>query len=341
MPRIWLDYCKFLANQKLVTRTRETYDRALRALPVTQHERIWKEYLAFVRGVGVPAMAVRVYRRYLKLNTRAIHDYVAFLLAADEHDEAARQLVVAIDSGIELKSSDSTADTSERALWLKLVELVASNAARVSSVRLEPVVRSALQRFTNDAARLWIALADYAIRLGNFEKARDVFEEALVSVMTVRDFSQIWDAYTRFEDELIAAQMESGNDADEGTFELRLARYEALIERQPFLLNSVLLRQNISNVHEWHKRVALYQERGDAAQVVATYTEALTSVDAAAADGKLHSLWVAFAKWYEAQAQLDTARDILQRATAAPNHAVDELVTVHCEAAELELRHGE
>ena len=84
---------------------------------MTQHERIWKEYLAFVRGVGVPAMAVRVYRRYLKLNTRAIHDYVAFLLAADEHDEAARQLVVAIDSGIELKSSDSTADTSERALW--------------------------------------------------------------------------------------------------------------------------------------------------------------------------------------------------------------------------------
>ena len=122
---------------------------------------------------------------------------------------------------------------------------------------------------------------------------------------------------------------------------MRLARYEALIERQPFLLNSVLLRQNISNVHEWHKRVALYQERGDAAQVVATYTEALTSVDAAAADGKLHSLWVAFAKWYEAQAQLDTARDILQRATAAPYHAVDELVTVHCEAAELELRHGE
>ena len=34
-----------------------------------------------------------------------------------------------------------------------------------------------------------------------------MFEEALVSVMTVRDFSQIWDAYTRFEDELIAAQM--------------------------------------------------------------------------------------------------------------------------------------
>ena len=40
--------------------------------------------------------------------------------------------------------------------------------------------------------------------------------------------------------------------------ELRLARFEQLIARRPLLLNSVLLRQNPHNVHEWHKRVKLY-----------------------------------------------------------------------------------
>lgn len=38
---------------------------------------------------------------------------------------------------------------------------------------------------------LWNALADYYIRQGNFEKARDVYEEAIGTVMTVRDFSQV------------------------------------------------------------------------------------------------------------------------------------------------------
>lgn len=47
--------------------------------------------------------------------------------------------------------------------------------------------------------------------------------------------------------------------------ELRLARFEQLIARRPLLLNSVLLRQNPHNVHEWHKRVKLYD--GNARQV--------------------------------------------------------------------------
>ena len=310
MPRLWEDYCRFLSDQRLVTRTREAFDRALRALPVTQHERIWKLYLEFVRRVNIPALAVRVQRRYLKLNVTAIHDYVDYLISAGFADEAARQLVVAIDSGIQLprrkkraaSAADSTAADNdaksieakrdaiaggERRLWLTLIDLCAKHASQVRSVRLEPVVRSALDRFKDESARLWIALADYSIRLGNFDRARDVFEEALATVSSVRDFSQLWDAYSRFEDELIAALMEraqaagTADDASEtAAFERRLARYERLIERQPFLLNAVLLRQNKHNVHEWHKRVSLYKAKGDMETVLKTYQEALTTVDA-------------------------------------------------------------
>ena len=45
MPRIWIDYCKFLTKQGKVTRTRRVFDRALRALPPTQHDRIWPLYI--------------------------------------------------------------------------------------------------------------------------------------------------------------------------------------------------------------------------------------------------------------------------------------------------------
>ena len=68
MPRIWIDYCQFLVDQCKVTRSRRTFDRALRALPITQHRRIWPIYLKFVRKYHIPETAVRVYRRYLKVS---------------------------------------------------------------------------------------------------------------------------------------------------------------------------------------------------------------------------------------------------------------------------------
>lgn len=67
MPRIWVDYVQFLMDQGKITRTRRTFDRALRALPITQHNRIWPIYLKFVRLYDLPETAVRVYRRHLKV----------------------------------------------------------------------------------------------------------------------------------------------------------------------------------------------------------------------------------------------------------------------------------
>lgn len=45
MPRVWLDYLELLMEQKQVTGARRAFDRALAALPITQHDRIWALYL--------------------------------------------------------------------------------------------------------------------------------------------------------------------------------------------------------------------------------------------------------------------------------------------------------
>lgn len=49
MPRIWLDYLEMLVEQKLITKARHTFDRALTSLPITQHDRVWILYLVSSR----------------------------------------------------------------------------------------------------------------------------------------------------------------------------------------------------------------------------------------------------------------------------------------------------
>lgn len=60
--------------------------------------------------------------------------------------------------------------------------------------------------------RLWAALADFYIRQGLYEKARDVYEEGLTTVITVRDFSLIFDTLTQFEESLLQHQLQNAPD---------------------------------------------------------------------------------------------------------------------------------
>lgn len=51
-----------------------------------------------------------------------------------------------------------------------------------------------------------------------YVQARDVYEEAIQTVVTVRDFSQVFDSYADFEEKTINARMETtsemGGDED-------------------------------------------------------------------------------------------------------------------------------
>ncbi|KAE8619523.1 hypothetical protein XENTR_v10009831 [Xenopus tropicalis] len=338
MPRIWLDYCQFLMDQCKITRTRRTFDRALRALPITQHHRIWPLYLRFVRAHPLPETAVRVYRRYLKLSPENAEEYIEYLRSIDRLDEAASRLATIVNQdGFVSKEGKSNYQ-----LWQELCTLLSQHPGSVRSLDAAAIIRGGLTRFTDQRGKLWCALAEYHTRSGHFEKARDVYEESIQTVTTVRDFTQVFDSYAQFEESVIAAKMETVSDLgkeddDDLDLELRLARFEQLIERRPLLLNAVLLRQNPHNIHEWHKRVQLYQDKPH--EIINTYTEAVQTVNPAKATGKPHSLWVAFAKFYEDNGQIEDARAILQRATLVQYTHVDELASVWCQFGEMELRH--
>ncbi|XP_057264883.1 pre-mRNA-splicing factor SYF1-like, partial [Pezoporus wallicus] len=73
--------------------------------------------------------------------------------------------------------------------------------------------------------------------------------------------------------------------------------------------------------------------------IIHTYTEAVRTVDPFKATGRPHGLWVAFARFYEDNGQLEDARTILTKATRVRFRHVEDLAAVWCEYGEMELRH--
>ncbi|KAL0374274.1 UNVERIFIED_CONTAM: Pre-splicing factor SYF1 [Sesamum radiatum] len=370
MPRIWIMYLQSLTQQKLITKTRRTFDRALCALPVTQHDRIWEYYLIFVSQKGVPIeTSLRVYRRYLKYDPCHIEDFIEFLINSELWQEAAERLagVLNDDQFFSIKGK------TKHRLWLELCDLLTQHASEISGLNVDAIIRGGIRKFTDEVGRLWTSLADYYIRRGLLEKARDIFEEGMTTVITVRDFSVIFDAYSQFEESMLSIKMETLEDSDDEDNEengeeeeeeeeddrldieklrkridkfwlkddkdvdLRLARLEYLMDRRPELANSVLLRQNPHNVEQWHRRIKLFE--GNPTKQILTYTEAVRTVDPMKAVGKPHTLWVAFAKLYESHKDVSNARVIFDKAVQVNYKTVDHLASVWCEWAEMELRH--
>ncbi|OAD60169.1 Pre-mRNA-splicing factor SYF1 [Eufriesea mexicana] len=330
MPRIWMDYCILMTEQCYITRTRQVFDRALRALPITQHHRIWPLYIEFLKKHNIYETAVRVFRRYLKLAPEDTEEYIEYLISIERLDEAAVKLAQIVNQD----DFVSKHGKSNHQLWNELCDLISKNPSKIKSLNVDAIIRGGLRRYTDQLGPLWNSLADYY--------ARDIYEEAIQTVTTVRDFTQVFDAYAQFEELSLSKRMEEAakypTEDDDIDLELRLARFEHLMERRLLLLNSVLLRQNPHNVQEWHKRVRLYE--GQPHEIINTYTEAVQTVQPQLAVGKLHTLWVEFGKFYEENGQIADARVVFEKATHVPYTKVDDLASVWCEWAEMEIRHG-
>jgi pre-mRNA-splicing factor SYF1 len=345
MPRIWELYLKFLTLQPLVTTTRRTFDRALRALPITQHNRIWSLYRPFANSAAGNT-AVRIWRRYMQAHPEDAEDFIELLIQTGAYTEAARRYIAVLDN-IRFASKHGKGHYE---LWSEMVDMLVEHASDVESghdsgLDVDRIIRSGISRFSDQRGKLWAGLATYWIRRGSFERARDVFEEGITTVMTVRDFTLVFDSYTEFEESVISTLMEiatkraeSGVEDENADFELdiRMMRFEHLMDRRPFLLNDVLLRQNPNNVSEWEKRVALW---GDNKQEVAqTYTDAIAAVHPKRAVGYFHQLWASYAKFYERGGDIRNARIIMEKAVKVPFKSVAELADMWIEWAEMELR---
>ncbi|KAF2102880.1 TPR-like protein [Rhizodiscina lignyota] len=345
MPRIWEMYLKFLMLQPLVTTTRKTFDRALRALPITQHNRIWALYRPFALSASGES-AVKIWRRYMQIHPEHAEDFIQLLVDMRQYTEAVKRYIEILNNP-RFKSKEAKGPFQ---FWTEMLELIIDHAKEIDTgddvgIDVDRIIRSGINKFSDQRGILWVGLARYWINKGDYERARDVFEEGITTVMTVRDFSIVFDTYAETEEALIGIKMdEAAARSSKGTtngnadleLDIRMMRFEQLMDRRPFLVNDVLLRQNPNNVNEWEKRVGLWGDNREAAEK--TYEDAIAAIDPKKAVGKFHELWANYAKFYEEVGDLVGARKIMEKAVRIPFKSVAELAETWVAFAELELR---
>ena len=273
-------------------------------------------------------------------------DYIALLVDLGHYSEAVKSYMEILNN----PRFHSKHGKGNFQLWSEMVDLLVEKANEVdkddtAGIDVENIVRSGIDRFADQRGKLWAGLATYWIIRGNFERARDVFEEGITTVMTVRDFTLVFDAYAEFEESIIGTLMDAAavrsengkvNEDADLDLDIRMMRFEQLMDRRPFLVNDVLLRQNPNNVVEWEKRVALWGENKQ--EVVQTYTNAIAAVQPRKAVGRFHELWLNYARLYEDGGDLRNARIIMEKAVKVPFKSVAELAETWCGWAEMELR---
>jgi pre-mRNA-splicing factor SYF1 len=355
MPRIWLDYLEFLVEQKAVTLTRRTFNRSLQALPITQHSRIWSLCISFFSQPDIPKeTSIRLFQRYLQIEPSYTEEYITFLKNAGLWIETAKKMLEVVNND-EFRSLEGK---NKFQFWLELCDIITKHSENIKDLQVEEIMRDGIIKFADEVGRLWISLADYHIRRGLFERARDIYEEGINTVITVRDFSLIFDAYAHFEESVLLAKIEAQNvkfkdeafnNADDSNerisvlnaecdLDLLLAKLDFLMVRRPLLVSSVILRQNPHNVSEWHKRVIIGEEIP--MKQIATYSDAVNTIDISKATGKPHSLWCSFAKFYERHQDYEMSTIIYERAVSEPFLWLDDLAYVYCEWVETELKHN-
>ena len=279
----------------------------------------------------------------MQVHPEDAEDFIELLIEQGRYDEAVGRYIDILNN----PRFRSKAGKGHFQLWSEMVDLMVAHAKEIKFINIdvEKIIRSGIEKFADQRGKLWAGLATYWIARGNFERARDIFEEGITTVMTVRDFTLIFDSYVEFEESIIGTLMDaaavraekgiSNGDAD-FDLDIRMMRFEQLMDRRPFLVNDVLLRQNPSNVNEWEKRVALWGDNKK--ELVQTYTDAIAAIHPKKAVGKFHLLWANYAKLYEEDGDLGTARVIMDKAVKVPFKSVAELAEMWCEWAEMELR---
>ena len=289
---------------------------------------------------------MKIWRRYMQIHPEDAEDFIELLIEMSHYTEAVKQYMTILNNP-KFRSKNGK---GEYQLWSEMVDLLVVHAKEVETgdeigIDVERIIRSGIERFADQRGKLWSGLATYWITRGSFEKARDVFEEGITTVMTVRDFTLIFETYVEFEEtitgqlmEEAAARSEKGIVDENADFDLdiRMMRFEQLMDRRPFLINDVLLRQNPNNVSEWNVRIGLWGDNKQ--EVVQTYTDAIAAVQPKRAVGRFHELWASYAKFYEKGGDIRNARVIMEKAVKVPFKSVAELADMWIEWAEMELR---
>jgi hypothetical protein len=101
-----------------------------------------------------------------QIEPEAVEDYIEYLVSVERYQEAAQRLADLLNDEYFV----SEKGLSNHQLWVQLCNLLSQHSRHITGLKADAIMREGIRRFTNEVGRLWVALAEYYIRLGNFEK---------------------------------------------------------------------------------------------------------------------------------------------------------------------------
>lgn len=185
----------------MLSKTRSVYNWSFRNLPLTQHEKIWHKFSLWAMRLDNHSTAMKVVPRYLQLNPDFKENYSDYLKERKLYDECILMLMKIMSD----ERYHSKKGLTKKDFFFEMVELISQHPDDIMSIPGDLKIRECLEAYPEDSGKLWVKLSDYYIRLGDFDKARDTLEEALNKIDNAKDFGIIFNAYVKFEQEMITA----------------------------------------------------------------------------------------------------------------------------------------
>lgn len=333
----------------------------------------------------VPSTAVHIWNRYWRYvadhsNSVKASEYIGVLQRCRQFDLLASVLASlasnqsAITAGIISPQIDESPESQTDAVdppiieeshyWRLFCNLVSKKEAakaivqtKVDQILLQAIdqaniasefhkVRMHHRRPVNATGVLWNALAMWHIHNKRLDEARTCYQRALKSVPTMRDFSLVFDAYSKMEETLLNIDMtlkKKSNKISSSDLDARLDAYEKLLLDRPFLASDVCLRQQPHNVALWREHVRLYidsENKGTRTidQVKDAFETAISTIDPRRRTVAFYdSLWIDYAEWIQTRLKdVSLAKAIYRRAIEYPFSKEDELARLWIAFAELE-----
>ncbi len=218
MPMIWVNYIQFLMEQNLVTKTRLIVNKSLQMLPVTQHKKIWDIYIPWVESLsGCHKSKIEIFRRYLKFNSDYKEKFVHYLVTIQEFNYAIELIIEILND----ENFFSKENKSQYYYWVMICQIINNYPEYINSnknekyIDVDKLIRHGIKKYTDEIGNLWVTLGNYYIKIGLIDKAREIFEEALEKVLTVRDFSLVFNSYLSFEQNLMKQNIFNNIDEEE------------------------------------------------------------------------------------------------------------------------------
>ncbi|KAH9997505.1 hypothetical protein BJV77DRAFT_1058950 [Russula vinacea] len=369
LPRLWLMYLSIFSHQNCPpvlshSHARRTFDRALRTTRGgLTTVAVYRRYLAIdpnpsPRPLEAAKLLLRLSRKaargeYISSEGKSPYQLLGDLL--DVVEAHAEQVGLGIEEVGSAEADEESAgeDAQQQQNGSGLIRFAGPPTAVSADGKPAPIYdededpnsprrldvekiirKDGLAVYKDQAGRLWTGLAMYWIKRAEFERAKETFETGIATVLTIRDFTQIFDAYAEFSESVISGIMEELANPDEEDEDLDVKETEEELDAKMKEFEELMDRRRSYDVQEWEKRVA------------ETYTRALSTIAPRRATPNLHRLYIDFAKFYEeggttgeAEADLASARKVLEKATKVNFKNVEDLAEIWCEWAEMEVRH--